>query len=112
VTAAFNLNILRRINAELRGDFVLEQFVHRALWNAQAARIEMHLESLCDQAVHVGGRTFHLRAGETIHTENSHKFTVEGFASMANRAGWSLVEHWVAEAYTFAAVLLQRDPQP
>jgi dimethylhistidine N-methyltransferase len=108
VTAAFNLNLLTRINTELRGDFVLEHFGHRALWNADAARMEMHLESLCDQTVHIGGRVFHLNAGETIHTENSHKFTMEGFSAMANRAGWSLVEQWVAQDYAFAALLLQR----
>jgi dimethylhistidine N-methyltransferase len=108
VTATFNLNILRRINAELRGDFVLEQFAHRAIWNADLARMEMHLESLRDQAVTIGGRVFNFREGETIHTENSHKFTIEGFAALADMTGWSVVENWEADRYAFAAILLER----
>jgi dimethylhistidine N-methyltransferase len=107
VTAAFNLNILKRINSELHGNFILERFVHRALWNSESARIEMHLESLCDQAVSIGGRIFHFRAGETIHTENSHKFTVDGFTVLAQATGWSLMQHWLAAGDAFAAFLLQ-----
>jgi len=106
VTAAFNRNLLGRVNAELRGDFDLAQFAHRAIWNEELHRIEMHLVSAAEQTVTVSGRAFHFRAGETIHTENSHKYEVNGFAEMAARAGWSLVHHWVSENPRFAVLLL------
>jgi dimethylhistidine N-methyltransferase len=107
VTAAFNRNLLVRINRELGGDFDLDRFAHRAVWNAAASRIEMHLESLADQTVTVLGRAFRFAAGETIHTENSCKFTVEGFAALAESAGWRLHRAWRAEAPAFAVVLLR-----
>ena len=106
VTAAFNLNLLRRINRELGADFDLSRFAHRAVWNAAQSRIEMHLESLADQRVRVAGRTFRFAAGETLHTENSCKFTVEGFAALAARAGWSLEARWVSPEPAFAVVAL------
>jgi len=108
VTAAFNLNVLKRINTELGGDFDLAQFAHRARWNASDARMEMHLESLRDQIVHVGHHAFAFRKGETIHTENSHKFTVKGFGALALASGWTLVEQWLAPDDAFAAFLLER----
>jgi len=107
VTAAFNLNLLTRINRELGGDFDLAAFRHRAVWNPVESRIEMHLESLKDQTVHVVGRPFHFRAGETLHTENSHKFTVQRFAALAAEAGWRLEESWVSPEPAFAEVLLR-----
>ena len=107
VTAAFNKNLLGRINRELGGDFHLESFVHRAVWNAAESRIEMHLESLRDQQVTVAGRTFSFRAGETLHTENSCKFTVEGFSALAEKAGWTLDRAWSSEQPAFAVVLLR-----
>jgi dimethylhistidine N-methyltransferase len=107
VTAAFNLNLLTRINRELGGDFDLSAFRHRAVWNPVESRIEMHLESLKDQTVHVVGRPFHFRAGETLHTENSHKFTLDGFAALAAEAGWTLEESWVNGEPAFAVVLLR-----
>ncbi|WP_416897191.1 MAG: L-histidine N(alpha)-methyltransferase [Minwuia sp.] len=88
VTAAFNLNLLARINRELDGDFDLEAFRHVAIWNPELWRIEMHLMSLREQTVHVADQPFHFRVGETIHTENSHKYTVDGFARMAACAGF------------------------
>ncbi|MBS0360484.1 MAG: ergothioneine biosynthesis protein EgtB [Proteobacteria bacterium] len=106
VTAAFNLNLLTRINRELGGDFDLSAFAHRAVWNAQDSRIEMHLESLKDQRVRVAGRTFRFAAGETIHTENSCKFTVDGFANLAAGAGWTLEARWVSPDPAFAVVSL------
>ncbi len=106
VTAAFNLNLLTRINRELGGDFDLASFRHRAVWNAQASRIEMHLESLKDQKVRVAGRTVRFAAGETIHTENSCKFTVDGFARLAAKAGWTLETSWLSENPAFAVVSL------
>jgi dimethylhistidine N-methyltransferase len=94
VTAQFNLNILRRMNRELGGDFDLASFRHRAFYNVASHRIEMHLESLQDQTVTVAGGTFQFRRGETIHTENSYKYTVESFRALAESAGWRPVACW------------------
>jgi dimethylhistidine N-methyltransferase len=106
VTAAFNLNLLTRINRELAGDFDLDAFQHRAIWNAQESRMEMHLASKRDQTVHVAGRSFHFAAGETLHTENSYKFTVEEFTDLAAQAGWRLDRQWVSDEPAFAIVRL------
>jgi dimethylhistidine N-methyltransferase len=95
VTAAFNLNVLTRINRELGGDFDLERFVHSAHYDDAAGRIEMHLVSLASQRVRVGDREFQLRAGETIHTENSYKYTVEEFQALATQAGFFPEHCWV-----------------
>ncbi|KRB44681.1 ergothioneine biosynthesis protein EgtB [Phenylobacterium sp. Root700] len=107
VTAAFNLNLLVRINRELGGDFDLAAFEHRAIWNAAESRVEMHVVSRIDQSVSVAGRAFRFAAGETIHTENSYKFTVEGFAELARQAGWKLERCWESPAPSFAMVLLR-----
>ena len=77
VTAAFNLNLLHRLNRELGADFDVSAFRHRAVWNAEEERVEMHLESTRAQRAHLGGREIRFRAGETIHTENSHKYRPE-----------------------------------
>ncbi len=106
VTAEFNLNLLKRINRELCGDIPLDAFAHRAAWNALESRIEMHLEVLRSHAAHAAGACFSFVAGETIHTENSYKFSVEGFAALAKRAGWRQLRHWVSELPTFAIFLL------
>ena len=89
VTARFNLNVLTRINRELGADFDLDAFAHRAFYNPTRSRIEMHLESLVRQKIHVARRTIPFRAGETIHTENSYKYTRERFAAVAAAAGWT-----------------------
>jgi dimethylhistidine N-methyltransferase len=107
VTAAFNKNLLARINRELGGDFDLDAFAHRAVWNDAESRIEMHLMSLRDQTVRVAGREFAFRAGETLHTENSCKFTIDRFAAMARAAGWTLEQHWVSPDPAFGVVLLR-----
>jgi dimethylhistidine N-methyltransferase len=107
VTAAFNKNLLVRMNRELGGDFDLDSFRHRARWNAAESRIEMHLESLRAQTVRVAGRSFEFAAGETLHTENSCKFTVEGFAALAGEAGWTLGRAWTSAQPAFAIVLLR-----
>jgi dimethylhistidine N-methyltransferase len=107
VTAAFNRNLLARINRELGGDFDLEAFAHRAVWNAAESRMEMHLESLKDQPATVAGRRFDFAAGETIHTENSYKFTLAGFEALAARAGWRVERSWARETPAFAVVLLR-----
>ncbi|WP_397452241.1 ergothioneine biosynthesis protein EgtB [Pseudomonas sp. NA-150] len=98
VTARFNKNLLTRINRELDGNFNVDAFDHLALWNDIDERMEMHLVSRCEQVVKVAGHTFHFRDGERLHTENSHKFTVESFTALAATAGWSVTDYWVSEA--------------
>jgi dimethylhistidine N-methyltransferase len=94
VTADFNRNVLARANRELGADFQLDQFAHSAFYNAPFQRIEMHLMSTCEQTVHVGGVSFSFTQGETIHTENSYKFTVDGLQQLAQRAGFSSGPTW------------------
>lgn len=94
VTAEFNLNLLARINRELDADFDLSRFEHRAIYDTRARRIEMHLVSGEPQRVRVGEATFGFERGETIHTENSHKFTLEGFRAMAEAAGFEPGPVW------------------
>jgi dimethylhistidine N-methyltransferase len=106
VTAAFNLNLLTRMNRELGGDFRLDRFAHRTVWNAPLSRIEMHLESLEAQTVRVAGRTFRFSQGETLHTENSHKFTHATFTALALSAGWRVKSCWTSHEQPFAAFLL------
>jgi dimethylhistidine N-methyltransferase len=95
VTAEFNLNLLRRINTELGGDFVPEKFVHYAFYNAPMGRIEMHLASLERQAVNVGSYRFWFAGGESIHTENSCKYSVEEFQALAGQAGFRGEKVWM-----------------
>ena len=83
VTAQFNLNVLARINRELGGDFDLAAFAHRAIYNRDQHRIEMHLVSRRDQTVRILGERFAFRAGETIHTENSYKYSLDRFRALA-----------------------------
>jgi L-histidine N-alpha-methyltransferase len=107
VTAKFNLNVLARMNRELGGNFELPSFEHRASYNAEAHRIEMHLESLEDQKVTVAERTFKLEKGETIHTENSYKYTVESFRALAQDAGWRWAATWTDEKEYFSVHALR-----
>lgn len=109
VTAAFNRNLLYRINRDLEGDFAPEFFAHRALWNERESRIEMHLVSLRDQRVSVAGETLSFAEGESIHTENSYKFTEDMFAKIAEQAGWRVETCWVSDAQPFAMFLLRSD---
>ena len=95
VTAAFNLNLLARINRELGADFDLRAFRHRAFYSQPHGRIEMHLESCRDQVVHLAGETIAFRAGETIHTESSYKYSVAEFQALAACAGFKSRECWV-----------------
>lgn len=95
VTAAFNKNVLVRLNRECGADFDLAAFEHRAVWNAIEGRVEMHLASRTDQVVVLGGRRIAFAAGETIHTENSYKYHPEQLDGIATRAGWELVERWL-----------------
>ena len=107
VTARFNLNILRRMNRELGGDFDLSAFRHRAFYNVADHRIEMHLESLKAQTVTVAGRAFSFAKGETIHTENSYKYTVDSFRALAAEAGWRPVATWTDANDYFAVHALK-----
>ncbi|MBV9509654.1 MAG: L-histidine N(alpha)-methyltransferase, partial [Caulobacteraceae bacterium] len=107
VTADFNLNLLTRINRELDGTIDLANFAHRAAWNAAESRMEMHLVSRLHQAFEVAGRRVRMTPGETIHTENSYKYTQDGFADLAQQAGWRVGACWASPAPAFAVYLLQ-----
>jgi dimethylhistidine N-methyltransferase len=106
ITAEFNLNLLARINRELGANFDLSAFRHRAFYNAGAGRIEMHLESLRTQRVTLGGRSFDFRSGETIHTENSYKYSVGEFQQLARSAGFEPAACWTDPRQWFAVHLL------
>ncbi len=107
VTARFNLNLLERINRELGGDFDLSAFAHRAAWNRLESRMEAHIEALRLVTVHVGGEAFDFYRGETIHTESSYKYTLEGFQALALKSRWETVSHWTSPAPEFAVFLLK-----
>lgn len=109
VTAAFNLNILERLNREAAAAFDPAKFRHEARWNGDLARIEMHLVSRVDQSVRIGPATAHFRAGDSIHTENSHKYTRTGFASMARLAGWRQASFLTDDQNLFAVAVLLPD---
>jgi dimethylhistidine N-methyltransferase len=102
VTAAFNLNLLARINRELGADFDLRAFRHQAFYNEPRGRIEMHLLSLEDQRVSIAGRRIRFRAGESIHTENSCKYSVPGFQALARDAGFVPAECWTDPGKLFS----------
>jgi dimethylhistidine N-methyltransferase len=109
VTAAFNLNLLARINRELDGNFVLSRFKHVARFNSQTRGIEMHLQSLRDQtvAVRAADLTVSFEEGETIWTENSHKYSLAEVASMAATAGFDCEAQWIDHEWPFAESLLR-----
>ena len=109
VTAAFNRNLLVRLNREAAADFDVARFDHRAVWNDAESRIEMHLVSRVAQVVHVAGAAIRFAAGETIHTEDSYKHTEAAFAAIAAGAGWTLRTTWTDPARLFALYLLN-DP--
>jgi dimethylhistidine N-methyltransferase len=106
VTAEFNRNLLARINRELDGDFSLDAFTHRALFNAAHSRIEMHLVSRKEQRVHVAGHTFRFRAGETIHTENSYKYNLAELRQRAPSWGMRVEQTWTDPRAYFALLYL------
>lgn len=109
VTAAFNRNLLVRIQRELGADIDIEAFAHRAFFNPEASRIEMHLVSQATQAIHLAGHRIDFAEGETIHTENSYKYTIEGFRQLAKAAGWVAGEVWTDPDALFAIHALRRD---
>jgi dimethylhistidine N-methyltransferase len=94
ITADFNLNLLRRINRELAGTIRIDAFEHRIRWNSDRGRIEMHLEAVEDVDFDVVGRSFFMRKGETIHTENSYKYTLDEARLLARSAGWEPAAVW------------------
>ena len=107
VTAAFNLNLLARANRELGADFDLDHFAHHAFYNVPLKRIEMHLVSKRDQAVTVAGQRFELAEGDSIHTENSHKFTVASLRELALQAGFTAGPVWTDPEKLFSLHWLQ-----
>jgi len=109
VTAAFNLNLLTRINRELEADFDLGGFKHEARWVADHSRIEMHLVSLVTQDVHLLGQVIRFTAGETIHTENSHKYTPQLLERTAHQQGWAVHQIWTDADMLFGVVVLTPD---
>jgi dimethylhistidine N-methyltransferase len=102
VTARFNLNVMVRINRELGGNFDTGAFIHRAIYNRERHRIEMHLISKKAQTVRVLGRSFSFRPGETIHTETSYKYSLDRFTALARGSGWTPVESWTDAAGMFS----------
>jgi dimethylhistidine N-methyltransferase len=102
VTAAFNLNLLARMNRELEADFDIAAFRHHAFYDESLGKIEMHLESLRDQTVTVAGEQFRFQQGEGMHTENSYKYRLEEFQALAARAGFSLVKVWTDPGRLFS----------
>jgi dimethylhistidine N-methyltransferase len=102
VTARFNLNVLHRINRELGGNFELSAFTHRAIYNRDHHRIEMHLISRKAQTVRALGRSFSFRAGESIHTESSYKYSLERFTALARGSGWTPLKSWTDAAGMFS----------
>jgi dimethylhistidine N-methyltransferase len=107
VTAAFNLNLLERINAELAGTIPVDAFAHVARWNDDRARIEMHLEATRAVAFEVDGRGFAMAAGETIHTENSHKYGDRDARLLLAAGGWTATRAWTDDAGLFALYLAE-----
>jgi len=113
VTAAFNRNVLHRLNRELGANFPAERFAHRAIWNAAESRIEMHLESLLRQAVHIPesgtapALTLHFAPGETIHTENSYKFTPAAIDALLADTGFTATRTFVDPQTLFAVTLAE-----
>ena len=113
VTAAFNLNLLERINRELDGTIPVDAFRHRAVWNDDRARVEMHLEATRDLDFEVDGRPFDIAAGETIHTENSHKYGPRDARILLRAGGWTPLAEWTDPEGLFALYLAEAQaPRP
>ncbi|MEX0716580.1 MAG: L-histidine N(alpha)-methyltransferase [Planctomycetaceae bacterium] len=106
VTAEFSLNLLARINRDLGGEFDIESFAHRATFVPEYGRVEIHLVSRVEQTVRVAGEEFEFAGGETIHTENSHKYTLAGFAELAARAGFAVDRVWMDPRERFSVQYL------
>ncbi len=111
VTAEFNLNLLQRINRELDGDIPIDAFRHQAKWNEILSRIEMHLVATRDVEFAVSGQSFRFAAGETIHTENSHKYGARGARVLLLAGGWTPIAEWADPAGDFAEILAIAEPE-
>ena len=111
VTAAFNLNLLERINRELAGNIPIDAFRHRAIWNDMLARIEMHIEAERDVRFSVAGQEFEMAMGETIHTENSHKYGPRDARILLRAGGWTVTQEWTDAAGQFALILAEAQPE-
>lgn len=107
VTASFNMNLLERINRELDGTIPIDRFRHRAIWNDDRGRIEMHLEATDDVAFTVEDRPFEMAAGETIHTENSHKFGPRDAKLLLRAGGWTPIAEWTDPDELFSVILTE-----
>ena len=107
VTARFNRNLLVRINRELGGNFDSAAFDHVAVWNPDHERMEMYLVSRADQIVTAAGHSFAFKAGERLHTENSHKFTLASLGRLTADAGWCIADHWISPAPQFGVFMLE-----
>tara|TARA_B100000989_G_scaffold257570_1_gene207179 strand:+ start:15354 stop:16268 length:915 start_codon:yes stop_codon:yes gene_type:complete len=94
ITAKFNINLLKRINKELKGNFNIKSFKHTAIYNKNKNRIEMHLVSLKKQKIKIQDKYYKFKKGETIHTESSHKYSPKSFSNLANKSGWKVKKIW------------------
>jgi L-histidine N-alpha-methyltransferase len=110
VTAAFNLNLLHRVNRELGGSIPVEAFRHLARWNEWESRIEMHLEAVCNVTFVAAGRRFAMAAGETIHTENSHKYDLREARLLLRAGAWTPLREWTDPENKFALILAEAQP--
>ncbi len=108
ITAAFNLNLLERIRNELASDIDPAHFAHKAVFNAGQSRIEMHQVSSVTQTVTIEGQRFHFKAGETLHTDNSYKYSLESFAALARLARFDSVQQWTDPQRLFSVHYLKR----
>jgi L-histidine N-alpha-methyltransferase len=112
VTAAFNLNLLHRINRELRGSVPVDAFRHVALWNNEESRVEMHLEATCDVDFEIADRCFSMTRGETIHTENSLKYGPRDARVLLRAGGWSPFAEWTDQMGSFSLILATAAAEP
>lgn len=108
VNAAFNLNLLARINRELDGDIDVDRFAHVASYNAEMGRMELYLKSLVEQSVTVAGGRFAFTEGELVHTENSYKYAIDEFSFLAARAGFAVVHSWTDPGHLFSVHYLRQ----
>jgi uncharacterized SAM-dependent methyltransferase len=111
VTAAFNLNLLERINRELGGDIPVDAFRHEARWNEIVARIEMHLVATRDVAFSIAGKGFRFAEGASIHTENSHKYAERSARTLLLAGGWTPLVEWTDASGDFAEILAVAEPE-
>ena len=109
ITAKFNLNILERANKEIGANFDISKFEHRAIYNREKGRVEMHLVSLADQVVSIGHHCYEFIVDEYIHTENSYKYSRDQFKKISHRAGYKTVKVWTDPNVYFGIFFLQAE---